>query len=81
MKSEYIADQFGLSADDFERYRYLGLVVVSVERHFNEQMGMCHVKCRLGNRVWEALVDEGGTVVYEATRFLRGKLARLNRDR
>lgn len=80
VKTEYIADQLGLSVADFERYRHLGLIVASVDRGFREQEGLSHVKCRLGNRVWEAVVDGEGTVIYEATRYLRGKLARLSRN-
>jgi hypothetical protein len=80
VKSEYIADQLGLSVTDFERYRHLGLIVASTECGSGKQMGMSHVKCRFGNRVWEAVVDNEGTVVYEAMRYLRGKLARLSRN-
>lgn len=75
VKIEYIADQFGLTADEFDRYRHLGLISTCVELGLNDEAGLNHVKCHLGNRVWEAVVDHEGTIVYEATRFLRGKLA------
>jgi hypothetical protein len=78
-RADYIAGQFGLSATDFERYRHLGLIVVSVEHEANGEKGMSQVTCRLGNRVWTALVDAEGTVHHQETTFLRGKLARLNR--
>lgn len=77
----YIADQLGLSADDFERYRNLGLINVTVECGCGEQQDLNRVKCCLGNRVWEAMVDSEGAVAFEATTYLRGKLAKLSRRR
>ncbi|WEX90939.1 DUF6522 family protein [Sinorhizobium garamanticum] len=81
LKTDYIAGQLGLSVSDFERYRHLGMIVASVDCGVDGQTGISRVKCRLGNRVWEALVNEEGTVVHETTTFLRGKLARPKPDR
>lgn len=77
----YVADQLGLTGDDFERYRNLGLISVAVEHACGEHRDLNRVQCRLGNRVWEAMVDSEGTVVFEATTYLRGKLAKMCRDR
>ena len=78
IEPSYIADQLGLSAGDFERYRNLGLINVTVECGCGEHQDLNRVQCRLGNRVWEAMVDSDGAVAFEATTYLRGKLARLN---
>lgn len=76
----YIADRLGLTGDDFERYRNLGLISVTVECACWEHRDLNRVQCRLGNRVWEAMIDSEGTVVFEATTYLRGKLAKMRRD-
>lgn len=80
LNPDYIADQLGLSAAEFERYRNLGMIVVSVDAGSGEQADMSHLKCRFGNRVWEALIDDKGSVVHQATIFLRGKMARQSRN-
>ncbi len=80
LKMDYIADRLGLSAAEFERYRNLGSIVVSVDGGLGEQAEMSYLKCHFGNRVWEALIDDKGSVVHEATTFLRGKLARQSRN-
>ena len=80
LQTDYIASQLGLSAAEFERYRNLGSIVVSVVGGAGEQADMSHLRCCFGNRVWEALVDNKGRVVNEATTFLRGKLARESRS-
>lgn len=81
LKTDYIADQFGLSAAEFERYRNVGSIVVSVDGGSGEQADVSHLKCRFGNRVWEAVIDDKGSVVHEATTFLRGKLARQSKNK
>ena len=78
LKADYIADQ--LEAAEFERYRNVGSIVVSVDGGSGEQADMRHLKCRFDNRVWEALIDDKGSVVHEATMFLRGQLARQSRS-
>lgn len=80
LKTDYIADRFGLSAAEFERYRNLGWIVVSIDGGSGEQADLSHLKCRFGNRVWEALIDDTGSVVHEATTFQRGKLARQSKN-
>lgn len=77
----YVADQLGLTGDDFERYRNLGMITVTVEYACGEQRDLNRVQCRLGNRVWEAMVSSDGTVVFEATTYLRGKRAKLGPGR
>ena len=72
VKSEYIADQLGISLDDFERYHHLGLVSVSVKKDPHPHFGLRHIRVRLGRRLFEAVTDGQGTVLYEALRSLGG---------
>lgn len=72
VKSEYIADQLGISLEDFERYHHLGLVSVRVKREPHLRSGLRHIKVCLGNRLFEAVTDGRGTVLYEALRNLGG---------
>ncbi|MGE6784532.1 hypothetical protein ACQKGL_18640 [Ensifer adhaerens] len=66
----YIADQLGISVFDFERYHHLGLVSVRVKKDPHLRPGLRHIKVGLGNRLFEAVTDDRGTILYEALRSL-----------
>lgn len=72
VKSEYIADQLGISLEDFERYHHLGLLSVRVKKDPHLRSGLRHIKVCLGSRLFEAVTDARGTVLYEALRSLGG---------
>ena len=72
VKSEYIADQLGLSLGDFERYQHVGLISVSLVKDRHMCCGLRHLRVCLGSRLFEAVIDDEGTVLYEALRNLGG---------
>ena len=67
-----IADRFGLTAKDFNRYRNLGLILVTVEAGSNEHDGITRLTCQFGNRVWQAVVGGDKRVVHEEIRYCGG---------
>lgn len=73
-----IADRFGLTAKDFNRYRDLGLILVVAEAGSDGHEGLTRLTCQFGNRVWEALVGGDKRIVHEEIRYLRGKLSRAS---
>lgn len=77
LKTAYVADRFGLSVADFQRYCQLGLIIVSVDKGSCDTRESHHIKCCLGNRVWEATMDADGRITFEAMTFVRGKLAKI----
>lgn len=64
----YIADQLGISLEDFERYHHLGLVSVRVNKDRHLRPGLRHIKVSLGSRLFEAITNARGTILYEALR-------------
>ncbi|MGF6160451.1 hypothetical protein M2267_005729 [Ensifer sp. KUDG1] len=64
----YIADQLGISLEDFERYHHLGLVSVRVNKDRHLRPGLRHIKVSLGSRLFEATTNARGTILYEALR-------------
>ncbi|MGF6178152.1 hypothetical protein [Ensifer sp. 4252] len=74
-----VADRFGLSVADFQRYCQLGLIIVSVDKGSCDTRESHHIKCCLGNRVWEATMDADGRITFEAMTFVRRKLAKIQR--
>ncbi|MBX4994502.1 hypothetical protein ABID08_004992 [Rhizobium binae] len=76
LETDDIADRFGLTVQDFKRYRNLGLIVVVAETGSNEHEGLTRLTCRFGNRVWQAVVGGDKRIVHEEIRYLRGKLSR-----
>ncbi|RDL47331.1 hypothetical protein BLJAPNOD_06171 [Ensifer sp. M14] len=79
LKTAYVADQFGLSVADFQRYCQLGLIIVSVDKGACDSRDSLHIKCCLGNRVWQATIDPEGRITFEAMTFIRGKMAKTLR--
>lgn len=77
LEAEHIARQFGLSVVELERYCHRGAISVSS----SQKAGMRHIEYRLGNRVWQAITDDHGRLLYEETKFPRGKRACQNRSR
>ena len=72
LADEVLADRLGLTAGEFRRYRAQGLISVVLA---NDDTAGIRVACRLGNRIWEGLVQDN-TVIFEEVRYLRGPRSR-----
>uniref|UniRef100_UPI003F49A1CB hypothetical protein n=1 Tax=Ensifer adhaerens TaxID=106592 RepID=UPI003F49A1CB len=64
----YIAGQLGISLEKLERYHRVGLVSVRVKKDRHLPPGLRHIKVVLGSRLFEAVTDARGTILYEALR-------------
>ena len=62
---EELAQEFQLSADTLRRYLRMGLVASTVERGEDSDLGKTRVTVRVGNRIWQAVVEHGDIVHQE----------------
>ncbi|WP_235988597.1 DUF6522 family protein [Pseudorhizobium endolithicum] len=65
-----LAREFQLSADTLRRYLRMGLVASTVERGEDCDLGKTRVTVRVGNRIWQAVVEHGD-IVHQERRVLR----------
>ena len=73
LESSELAERFGLSLADLRRHMRHGSVVSSVEIGTAEHEGTKRVSLRLGNRLWQAVLNDENEVQQEQMTVLRGK--------
>ncbi len=73
LESSELARRFGLSLADLRRHMRHGSVVSSVEIGTAEHEGTKRVSLRLGNRLWQAVLNDENEVQQEQMTVLRGK--------
>ncbi len=64
-----LALAFNLSPAQFRRYLRQGLVTSRVERGEGDDLGRARITVRIGNRVWQAIVD-AESIVHQDRRVL-----------
>jgi hypothetical protein len=66
-----LAREFNLSPAQFRRYLRQGMVTSRIERGEGEDLGKARITVRIGNRVWQAIVDSH-SVVHRDRKVLGG---------
>lgn len=74
-----LASRFALKPDDFRSRMQRGLVLSTVETGFGDDEGTTRLSLRLGNRLWQAILDVDDHVTNEALTFVHGTGARQSR--
>lgn len=65
LNPDELAQEFQLSADTLRRYLRMGLVASTVERGEGNDLGKVRITVRVGNRIWQAVIEHGDLVCQE----------------
>jgi hypothetical protein len=71
-----LASRFALKPDDFRSKMQRGLLLSTVETGVGDDKGTTRLSLRLGNRLWQAILDADDRVMNETLTFVRGNGAR-----
>jgi hypothetical protein len=71
-----LSSKFVLKPDDFRSRMQRGLVLSRVETGFGDDEGTTRLSLRLGNRLWQAILDAEDRVTSETLTFVHGNGAR-----
>ena len=74
-----LASKFALTPNDFRSRMQRGLVLSTVETGFGDDEGTTRLSLRLGNRLWQAILDADDRVTNETLTFVHGNGPRQSR--
>ena len=76
LPAEMLAERFGWPSHVLHDYMRRGLVVSRVEQGHDQDLGRWRLSVRCGNRQWQAVVDDDGTLSNERFETLRHSVQR-----